>query len=343
VGPPLLRAGQGAANSATGTNAAITWSIANGIPVDFPDGSINLGSAITVTGNYFQIYGNSWGGTVFKPTTAAPAFILKGRYGLLKDCGFDGTTAGTYGIVVKDANSTIVDNCDCRHFDNDGMLIDPTYGGGADGNNNSFKVRTGHYGLNGGCGIRMVQHGDNNNVSYEGVDMSGNASHGLLGKSSKFIVDSACIFEGNGGYGIQIGEDADGSTNIDSLIDSPWVEANGSGGIRGSASSANNTIRLFGQGQSYTRNASAANSVSRVSSGGINAVGSVDGDSFVRANAVAGEAYVLAYSISGGNVNLNLGGAGTGTVVFSSSVGAITSTGAISAAGDVVSTAGKTG
>ena len=309
----LAATGTGAAN-ATALDAAIAVHLATAIPLTIRPGIYNKTGATTITGNYMHISGASWGKTVFRPTSATETFIINSRYGYFGHIGCDGVIAGTYGIVVKNANATVFDDCDCRNFDNDGMFFSPTYGGGSDGNNNSSLVRRGHYVSNDQCGIRMELHGDNNNIGFEAVDCSGNDSHGILAKGSKFYIDPGCLLEGNSGYGIQIGEDVDAATTVDGIIDMPWIEANTLGGVRGTAESGNNTIRLMNAGQTYTRHASAADTVSYVGGGGLYRFGSVDGNAFVQASATGAEAYLLSASKSGGNVNLSLGGAGTGIV-----------------------------
>lgn len=314
----LSASGTGAANK-TALDAAIAHHISSGIPLEIPAGTYNHTGALTIEGNYCNVYGASWGKTILKPTSATECIILKSRYGRLARIGVDGSVAGTYGIVARDCTQSVIEDCDARNFDNDGLLIDLGYGGGSAGNNNQLKIRGGSYNSNGGCGVKMIHGLDNNDVQFLGVDASGNTSHGFLLRGHGGYVDPGCLAEGNGGYGIQIAEDADVVDVTGWEINQAYVEANTSGGIRGSDASQNNLIRLknISGTQGYSGHAGSANTVSSVAGGGLLRFGSNDGTVFSQASgsATAGTAFLGAVHASGGNADLTLVGAGTGTVV----------------------------
>ena len=313
----LSTAGTGAENKAA-MDAAIAHHLSTGIPLVSPAGTFNHTGALVVEGNYYNIEGSNWGKTVFKPTSATESVILKGRYGRFANIGVDGSVAGTYGIVLRGCAETAIEYCDARNFDNDGLLIDPDYGGGAAGNNNNLRIVGGSYNLNGGCGVKITHASDNNDIGFHGVNASSNGSHGFLLRGHGGYVDPICIAEGNGGYGFQIGEDADPVDYTGWLLDHPYTESNTAGGIRGSSKSENNIIRLKNASgtQSYTGHASSGNVAESVTSG-LYRFGSGDGVTFMQASAGGSEAFLLAAHVSGGNVNLNLGPAGTGTVLIS--------------------------
>jgi hypothetical protein len=303
----------------TALDAAIAHHLSSGIPLEIPAGTYDHTGALTIEGNYCNVYGASWGKTILRPTSASEGIILKSRYGRLARIGLDGSVAGTYGIVARGCAETTIEDCDARNFDNDGLLIDLGYGGGSAGNNNQLKIRGGSYNLNGGCGVKMIHGLDNNDVQFLGVNASGNTSHGFLLRGHGGYVDPACIAEGNGGYGIQIAEDADVVDVTGWEINQPYIEGNGLGGIRGSDASQNNLIRLknISGTQGYSGHAGSANTVSSVVGGGLLRFGSNDGVVFVQASgsASAGTAYLTAAHATSGNADLTLGGAGTGTVV----------------------------
>jgi hypothetical protein len=303
--------------------AAWNYAMANALTFHTPGDDYSLGAPLTIDTDGWHATGDGWENTRLIPTGAFPAVIVSGLFGKAEGVGCWGTASGlgtgvgTYGWVFKNAGGSEIISCQGRNFATDGALVSPTYGGGVAGNNNCLKFVAGGYNANGGAGTRMDQHPDNNNVAYLGVEASGNALDGLIGKSVGGYVDKACIFEGNLGYGVQIGEDGDASFNTGWVVDRPWLESNGLGGVRGSAKSQDNTIRLRGAGQGYTRNASAGDVVELVTSGGLARFGSNDGTTFLQASANASEAYLLAASASAGNVNLNIGGAGTGWLSIS--------------------------
>jgi hypothetical protein len=340
-----------AADNAAALQAAYDWAAANKRILRIAKGDFKIGAAINFNVAGMHVYGAGWENTRLITTAATPAIIIKSRYGETRGIGCDGrpdgvTKTGTYGIVHKDAASHVTDNCDCRGFVNDGCLIDPTFGGGADGNNNIMIMKGGHYGQNGGCGIRMKQHGDNNGISFlDGLDCSGNTSHGMLLKASKYYVDVSCIVEGNQGYGIQIGEDTDIATNVDGVINRPWVEANVLGGVHGSAMSANNQIILMGAGQGYSRHVNAGDTVEIITGGGHRRIGSIDGVTYVEVTGLGDNAFITALKSTGGDANLYISASGAGSVNFLSPVSFASPSFDIEADNNIISTggAGKVG
>lgn len=303
--------GNDAADNAVPLQRAYDWAAANDRSLYIPGGLYRSSATINWNVNNTRVYGDGWLTTIIKPTTANPAVIISARYSQFYGIGVDGVIAGTYGFIMKDGGSTTLEWCDARNFDNDGLYFDPTWGGGATGNNNISKVVGGSYNLNGRNGIRLLSHGDNNGISFYNVNCSSNTSHGMLAKSQGGYVDPGCIFEGNGGYGLQIGEDGDGSASTDWLIDCPWAEANTSGDFRSSAQSGSNRWKLMSAAQTYSRHASASDTVDRVTAG-LWQFGSQDGSTFVQASANTTSAFLAAAGT--GNINLRLSGAGTGVV-----------------------------
>lgn len=326
----LSTTGTGAAN-ATALNAAIAYHLYSDTPLKISAGTFNKTGVTTITGDYIDIEGAGPYDTVFKPTSATETFIIKSKNGRFANIGCDGVVAGTYGIVVKDGNSTVIDRCDSRNFDNDGILIDPTYGGGADGSNNSLKIINTVCGFNTQCGVRMIVHADNNNISFIGVSSSSNGSHGLLANGTGGYVDASCLFEGNSGYGIQIGVNPQSGLVTGWNIDRPWIEGNTLGGVFG-AYSQGNKISMGPGGQSFTTSGVDIDTVDRITSG-LRRMGSVDDDTFVQTSAIGGNATVKAVKASGGDANLNLYGQNSGGLIFGSPIfGTITST--VSATGN---------
>jgi len=196
------------------------------------------------------------------------------------------------------------------------VFIDTNYGGGPVGNNNQIKFRGGGSNSNGGCGVRGAQRLDNNGASFDAFETNGNTSHGMLVKSEGWSVSPSCISEGNGGYGYQLGEDADAAYNVNSLIDGPRIESNVAGGVRGSAKSQSTRVRIRAGGQAYSAAVGATDTVDYLASG-LHRFGSNDGNTFVQVSCNTVSAYLGAASRTGGDVNLYLQAAGTGVYVRS--------------------------
>lgn len=312
-------AANGVTNDAVALQRALDFATSNGLTCYFPGGDYAIGSSLTISTAGFSVLGDGWYKTRLIPTAAVPAVIISGAFGRMQGIGIWGTASGagvgpgTYGLVLKNAGGSDFVGVHARNLATAGVYIDPAYGGGAAGNNNLLRFLGGGCNSNGGIGYKMAQHGDNNGISYLGVEANGNTSHGMLLKSEGWYVSPSCITEGNGGYGVQIGEDADGASNTNGFYDQPWTEANALGDVRSSATAGSNRIRLKSIGNTYSRNAAAVDTVEYIAAG-LNRFGSNDGNTFLQASANGASAYFLAASRTGAAVNLNLGAAGAGVI-----------------------------
>ncbi len=312
--------GDGVADDASALQAAIDYALANKYELHIPAGTYSISATLLVNDHYFRIRGDGWGETIIKPSSAIPACIVSGLHGTMDGISFRGGAGCTVGLILKNAGGTKFHGVVARDCSSHGILLDPDYGGGADGNNNLAVFSGGGSFANGGCGVRFEQHGDNNGISFVGgFQANANTSHGLLLKSEGWFVETSCITEGNGGYGVQIGEDADSSSNTNGRYDAIWTEGNTLGDVRSTANSGSNLIEFKSVANTYSKHASAVDVVNYVSAG-IYRVGSNDGDSFITLSALSSSAYVLAASKSAGNVNLIIGGTGTGIVISQSAI-----------------------
>lgn len=315
---PSLHAGikSGANTTALHTfiQAAIDQAISEKKTLYIPGGFYKLAGELNTgtiaNGNFLQIIGDGWGRTILRASTSAVPMVLTSRYCRIIGIEFDANYLAPHGVVVQDANGSIMEWCYATHATLDGCLFDTEYGGRALGNNNEFEVRSGAYNDNGRCGIWVEADFDNNDLRFTHINASSNTLHGLMAKSEGGVLLGG-LFEGNDGYGIQLGESGDVSYTTNWRILSPWLEANGSGGCRG-GKSQNNIIDLKNAAQGYTRDAGAGSgdTVLRSTGGGLYRI-SNDGITSVQFSANTTDAYIVADSTEA-NVNLNYNAKGTG-------------------------------
>lgn len=303
-------AGDGVSDDTTEIQNAISACKTSKRTLFFPAGTYRITQPLTVDYNGFHFVGEGWLSSVIKVGTdnQIAALIVAGRYGAMEGIGFNGANLGVEGIVMKNAAETSIEWCDARNFKQNGLLFDPTFNGGTTGNNNTARVTGGSYNSNGNCGISVTLHGDNNVLRFEQVNCSSNASHGMLLKSEGASVDGG-LFEGNGGYGIQISEPSDGGIYSTShRLVFPWLEANTLGGVAGGAHSSRNLVQLkTGQGYSkLTPPSGGSGSFDLVQSVSNSSTMFTNGEYGVKIGSDADGGYIGAYSASGSYLTMTL-------------------------------------
>jgi hypothetical protein len=273
--------GDGVGDDYAALQAAIDHQAATGEKILFSQPSVRFQVSDTLVIDHDNCNFEGFGGglsnnkVLLRATSADPLLLVNGRYGRISNLGFSGNDVALHCVVLKNASQIRFEHCDLAAATSHGLLFSPTYGGGADGNNNLARISGGQFVLNGGAGIWSTQHGDNNGLQFDMVNSSSNDSHGLMLKTEGCLVMGG-VFEGNGGFGIVLGEDSDPASSVGGRILYPWIESNTSGGVYGSAKSAGNLVCFGNMAQTYSEAAAANNMLQTMDTGG-NLIWSNDG------------------------------------------------------------------
>lgn len=151
-------------------------------------------------------------------------------------CQYVGTTA----IRLTSAGRSRIRDITEEHCTSHGLVFDTGMGG----NNNLVKIDGGRYLSNGGSGIAVPYSQINNNgIELTGVDTTGNGQNGVLIKGISARIMGG-TYQFNAECGIRISEPGDSAYSQASFILSPWLEANGVGGVCGGGHSVRNVAYL---------------------------------------------------------------------------------------------------
>ncbi len=275
-----------------------------GATVYFPPGVYRTSQSLpTVSISGWTARGDDWVVTRIKFTGAVNGFVVNGRYGKMSGLWLDGTGVGKIGIVYWNTAQCIFKDVVVQNFTTDGANVNETFSTPT-GNCNATVIVDCLFNTNTGVGFRILEAGsDQNSFEMRGVGCSGNTSHGMIirGFSHRLI---GGLFEGNGGYGIKLGEDTDVSSTLNNIIWRPYIESNVSGGVYGGALSVKNEIVIdnLNVNSGYTRHANAEDDIDYVTnaSGPTRHIGDV-------------ALHFLLQSVKSGGNRLQLTGDGTDT------------------------------
>ncbi len=231
-----------------------------GADVYFPPGTYRTDTAITLAETGGRIRGEDWATTIVKFTAAVNGLVVSGQHARVSGIWFHGNSTGLTGLIEHNSFLGVFEKCSWSHWTADGGRVDEEFGSPT-GNCNETRHRECNFFSNTGKGFACPTLGsDMNNLEFSECYLSGNSSHGLLIKGQAWRMRGG-IVEGNGAYGIQIGEDGDSSVSTCNVIDFPYIESNTSGGVRGSQQSQSNLILIdnLNVGSGYSAHASSEN------------------------------------------------------------------------------------
>lgn len=262
-------------DSTTAIAAAVAQMNAGGADVYIPTGTWDSSTSHRVTYAGWRIIGDDSVRSIVRFTGAGSGGGLiigddpgvgagnGGNFGYMRGVGFYNGGTVDHAIVLYNAGGSSFYNVfaggGANGFSSHGIVIDEDYESPA-GNNNSIRFFNCSSQQNTGSGFAWLEPGsDQNAIELHACNGSFNDGHGLLlkGQANRVI---GGIFEGNGGYGIRLGEDSEGISTR-SLIWFPYLESNTSGGVGGSNQTSSNQIYLDGlnANSSYTKSAGAEN------------------------------------------------------------------------------------
>ena len=236
------------------STAAITASFAQmqagGASVFVPSGTFLCGDLPDVDYVGWRVEGEDGVRSIIKFTGTGDGLVITANFGLMRGVGFYNGGTRSNAIVCQNAGGSVFENVFAGGlavgFASHGVLIDENYGARPKGNNNAIKFNTCFSGRNGGCGFAITTVGlDQNAIEFNSCSANANTSHGLLLKGQANRVVGG-IYEGNGGYGIQISESGDSGVSTKSTILYPYLESNTLGGVYGGGKSTANVIKLDG-------------------------------------------------------------------------------------------------
>lgn len=258
----------GTVDSADAFLDAIAQMEQGGAGVCVPPGTYSCSETLTVSNEGWLFEGDDWRSTRINFTDAVDGFVVAARYGKLKGVWLHGQSIGTTGLVLYDANSSIIERVYCHSWTTDGCRVNEAYSTPA-GNNNTIVLRDCIFSLNTGCGMRFMEPAGGNNQNSSEIyrcAMSNNTSVGLLLRGFSHRVLGGIYDDNAGGYGIQIAEDGDVGSSVSNLIFRPYIENHSIAGVRGSAKSLKNWIVLdaLNANSSYSGHASAEDLVETV-------------------------------------------------------------------------------
>lgn len=223
----------------------------SGVPLYFPAGTYRNAATTTISAAGSVIVGDGWRQTKIKYTAAVNGLVVSEKYGRVSGIWFDGNSVGLTGLILHNSAETVFEDVYFGGWTLDGGRVNESFTSPT-GNNNLTRLNRCNFNSNTGKGFTSPSVGlDGNGIEFIQCNMSSNTSHGLLIKGQAWRVVGG-IYEGNGGYGIQISESGDASNSTGGLIFYPWVESNVSGGIRGGGKSTRYRVALDGINQAYT-------------------------------------------------------------------------------------------
>lgn len=322
------------ADSTAAIAAAIAQMNAGGADVYIPTGTWHSSTSHRVTYAGWRIIGDDCVRSIvrFTGTGANGGFIIGGdpgvapgnggNFGYMRGIGlYNGGTVSN-AIILYNAGGSSFYNVfvggASAGFASHGFLIDENYLS-PKGNNNNARFFNCTSQLCTGSGFAWLLPGsDQNAIELHACNGSFNAGHGLLLKGQANRVVGG-IFEGNGGYGIRIGNDSEGISTR-SIIWFPYLESNTSGGVGGSNQTFNNQIYLDGlnANSSYTKSAGAENFWWEPSNSSGPYVNMGDPECYLRAHMITSGGTRLSLSAQGSTTNLQMqiSGKGTGGLHF---------------------------
>jgi hypothetical protein len=305
--------GDGVADDTAAISNALTYCLANNRPLYFPPGTYLRSSTITLNVAGAAVFGDHWRNTKIKFTAAVNGLVISEKYCNIQGLWFDGNSIGLTGVIFHNGSESNVDRVHSSGWTADGGRVNETFTTPT-GNNNLARISRSHFSSNTGKGFTSPSIGsDGNGIEIIQCNMSGNTSHGLLVKGVGWRVIGG-IYEGNGGYGIQLSESGDGSATTFGLVLYPWIESNTSGGIRGGGMSLKNRVAFDTNTQTYTAAAGSEDLIETVnnSAGPILQIG--DGTDYIGLTVVlAGTRRAQIQALGADtNIPLYLMGKGTG-------------------------------
>jgi hypothetical protein len=241
--------------------AAIAQMNAGGDQVFVPVGVFWSSTSHTVTYTGWRVVGEDGVRSIIRFTGSGVGLVISGLFGYMRGVGLYNGGSCTHGLVLHNAGGSSFYNVfaggGTTGFASHGVRIDESYTTPT-GNNNNMRFINCYSSGNAGCGFAIPATGsDQNAIEFIACNASVNGSHGMLlkGQANR---GTGGIFEGNGGYGIQISEASDSASSTRSVIHYPYLESNTLGGVRGGGKSHANVLYLDGlnANSSYTRAAS---------------------------------------------------------------------------------------
>jgi hypothetical protein len=296
----------------------------------FPPGIYRIGTGLSLDNRGTILRGsNRFGGSgkecQLKTTAAINALTISNHHCVIEDLELVGGSTGTHGIVCHNGAFSNLNRLNISGFTGDGVRWD-TAAASPTGNNNLMRLSLVRSASNGGKGFHVpTKQSDNNGLEFYSCYSTANTSHGLLYKGEGMRVFGG-IYEGNGGYGIQISESGDAATSVGSVMFYPWLESNTSGGVRGGGESDGN-ILFRGTNQQGLTNAAGSEDIEIVISnngGGIWSVGNDQATLEIYGNS-AGSYTEIRAAGGAANVPLRINAEGSGVIhLGNASTGGIT-------------------
>lgn len=224
--------------------AAIQAAVNTGSTVYFPLGTYKVTAPIVLSTNGQMLIGSGreGGKCVLKSggSSGSPlAAILKisAPRVIIQNLELDGVAQAntTVGVLFHNGNRSVVEKCFVKNCTT-GVKFD-TASGTPTGNNNLALLRDT---LVSSCnvGITSESQTDNNGITLEDLWVASCTSHGVRVRGIGWRILYG-LYEGNGGYGIVLGQTGDAMVVTGGTIITPWLEANTLGGIRGENSQRN--------------------------------------------------------------------------------------------------------
>lgn len=314
--------------------AAIAQMNAGGADVYIPTGTWLSSTSHRITYAGWRVIGDDCIRSIVKFMGAGTAggFIIGGdpdvgagnggNFGYMHGVGLYNGGTVSHGLIIYNAGGSSFYNVFAGGlnvgFASHGIVIDERYFGpnpSPKGNNNNMRFFNCSAQQNTGSGFAWLLPGsDQNAIEFHACNSSFNDGHGMLLKGQANRVFGG-IFEGNGGYGIRIGNDGEG-VSTRSIIWFPYLESNTSGGVGGSDQTSNNQIFLDGlnANSSYVKSAGAENFWWEPSNTSGPYMNMGDPECYLRAHMITSGGTRLALTAQGSTTNLQmlLSGKGTG-------------------------------